>query len=64
MSSGGGRGAEELQCGKKFRKEGGFLPPGSMAFIDEDKDGPAWGHNRLVQPPGRFCSIGPAPHLG
>jgi hypothetical protein len=49
--SDGSRGAEELRCEEKRRKEGGFLSPGLMAFIDDDEDGPMWGHSRSVRPP-------------
>jgi hypothetical protein len=49
--SGGGRGAEKLQCEGQWRKEGGFLPLGMMAYIDDDKGRPAWGQGRSVRPP-------------
>jgi hypothetical protein len=43
-------GVEELSGGQKWRKEGGFWPPGLTAYIGGEENGPAWGHGLSVQP--------------
>jgi hypothetical protein len=43
--------AVELCSGQKWRKEGGFWPPGLMAYICGDENGPMWNHGRSVRPP-------------
>jgi hypothetical protein len=45
------RGAEELRRGGKRRRGRGIFTLGSMALIEDDEVGPAWGRGRRVQPP-------------